>query len=251
MRLYHIAEARGRRCYVWSATGVDVERWNDIVREVRDWRLRLRERYGIALATELHPLGMVMPPSPVGDRGSRRTVSREAGVKILRSALRLIEREAGAGGIEVINVCLPGARGTRAAEVGLGRLLTRINTSVTAANRHAFVIFDDSRQAQVARLYRRFRVHNPIPSRFDCWEDGAPTLNLPIDAVIGGPVFRSARTDHLLQLARFVSRALVLQEDLTGWVRGGDAELAGAFSILDRALNREASDRDPQGIVRR
>ena len=92
-------------------------------------------------------------------------------------------------------------------------------------------------------------MRNPIPSRYDAWDDGAPTRNIPINAIIGGPAFRSAEGDHLLQLAGFVAHALLLQEE--GAVPGGEElSLERAFSILDVALNRKASQRDPQGVVR-
>ena len=133
--------------------------------------------------------------------------------------------------------------------MALGRLVTRINTSVRADGRHAFLIFDQKQEAQVARLYRRLRVHNPIPSRFESWQDGAPTRNIPLTRIIGGPAFRNTTEDLLLQLAGFVACALLLQEEPRARVRGDGLE--GAFSILGRVLNREASRRDPQGIVRR
>ena len=249
MRLYYIAEAAGGRCHVSSALGVDAERWNDVFRAVCDWRLLLRDRYGIPPSVALQPLRMLdAGVPPFGDGELPVCVSPEEVGDILRSGLRLIEGEGCRGGVEVINVCLPGTRRGRSAEVALGRILTRINTSVRAEGRHAFLIFDQRRAAQVTRLYRHLRVHNPIPSRFEAWEDGAPTRNIPINAIIGGPAFRHAGDDQFLQLAGFVACALLLQED--AGVGGRDHELEAPFSILDRALNREASSRDPQGIVR-
>ena len=250
MRLYYIAEAKGPCCHVCSALGVEAERWNDVAREWRDWRLRLRDRYGIAPSVALQPLRMLDAGELASREGKRKPcVSREEVAGILRSGLRHIEDQARRGGVEVINVCLPRARREASGEVALTRLLTRINTSVKADGRHAFLIFDEEEEARVARLYRRLRVHNPIPSRYDAWGDGAPTRNIPIDAIIGGPAFRSASDDHPLQLAGFVACALLLQEDSGVGVSGG--QLEEAFSILNRALNREASSRDPQGVVRR
>ncbi len=252
MRLYYIAEAEGRRRHVRSALGVNAKRWNDFFREVRDWRLGLRDRYGIATTFEVHALRLLAPRQSPGDHGVGSVcTSLEVGADILRSGLRLIESAAhSGGGVEVINVCLPRQDSGRHEEASLGRLLTRINTSATAAGAHAFLVFDEVREEPITRLYRRLRVHNPIPSRYESWDDGSPTRNIPIDRVIGGPAFRSAEDDHLLQLAGFVAHALLLQEE--GPSAGTENFDVGAtFAILDRALNREASSRDPQGIVRR
>ena len=140
----------------------------------------------------------------------------------------------------------------------LDRLLNRINSSVASANRHAFLIFDEGREEMVARLYRRLRSRNPVPSRYEAWEDGERTKDIPIERVIGGPAFRSSHSDHMLQMADLIAHALLKQEEEpspracpvldTGVERQGVAQ---AFGILDRALNRRASRRDPQGVVRR
>ena len=246
MRLYYLDEREGDGYFVRAALGVDADRWSDLFRDVLDWRLELYARCGIDRQVELEPTALLTPRED-GDAWA----SRREGAGIFLSGLRLIERAARrGGGIEVITVCLPTTGRGRHAEVSLGRLLTRINTSVIAAGTYAFLIFDEVPEAPVTRLYRRLCVHNPIPSRFQVWGDGAPTRNIPLTRIVGGPAFRCAEDDHLLQLAGFVAHALLLQEE----GRGGALEDLGldrAFSILDRALNRQASRGDPQGVVRR
>ena len=177
---------------------------------------------------------------------------RRTGQSVFRSGLQLIEDAARhRGGIEVINVCLPRQDPGRHEETSLGRLLTRINTSATAAGAHAFLVFDEVREEPITRLYRRLRVHNPIPSRYEAWGDGSPTRNIPLDRVIGGPAFRSAEDDNLLQLAglrRPRPPAPGGGERTAGWE---EPDPERAFSVLAHALNREASQRDAQGVVRR
>ena len=248
MRLYYVDEREGSGCFVRSALGVDAKRWNGFFQDVRAWRLDLRDRYGIEPTVELQPFDLLAPRA-VGD--ATAWLSASDGAAVFRSGLQLIEDAARhRGGIEVINVCLPRQDPGRHEETSLGRLLTRINTSATAAGAHAFLVFDEVREEPITRLYRRLRVHNPIPSRYEAWDDGSPTRNIPLDRVIGGPAFRSAEHDPLLQLTGFVAHALLLQEEGSGagWEEPGPER---AFSILARALNREASQRDAQGVVRR
>ena len=246
MRLYYVDEREGEGCFVRSALGVDAECWNGFFQDVRAWRLELRDRYGIQPAVELQPFDLLAPRA---DGEATAWLSAADGAAVFRAGLQLIEDAARhRGGIEVINVCLPMTGRGRHEEVSLGRLLTRINTSAAVADAHAFLLFDEVREEPITRLYRRLRVHNPIPSRYEAWDDGSPTRNIPLDRIIGGPAFRSAGDDHLLQLAGFVAHALVLQE-AAGTV--GEESLDRVFSILARALNREASQRDPQGVVRR
>ena len=89
-----------------------------------------------------------------------------------------------------------------------------------------------------------------MPSRYETWPDGAPTKNIPIERIIGGPSFRSSQDDDLLQMADLIAHALLKQEEEPSpRVKGLSLHLA--FGILDDALNRRASRRDPQGVVRR
>ena len=89
-----------------------------------------------------------------------------------------------------------------------------------------------------------------MPSRYDVWEDGEPTRNIPIEKVIGGPAFRSSHSDYLLQMADLIAHALLKQEE-EPVPRVQRLGIGQAFGILDRALNRRASRRDLQGVVRR
>ncbi len=252
MRLYYIDESEGPRYYVRTALGVDAERWNDLHQRVLDWRLELRDRYAVPVDRELHACDLLAGRGKLAHDGNTdRRLAPEQGVEIFTGGLRVIEDAARTiGGVEVVNVCLrkPDVRGYERAS--LDRLLNRINTSVAAANRHAFLIFDEGREEMVTRLYSRLRSRNPVPSRYEVWEDGERTRDIPIENVIGGPAFRSSHADCLLQMADLIAHALLKQEEQPS-PRVERQGIARAFGILDRALNRWASRRDPQGVVRR
>ena len=242
MRLYYIDESEGPRYYVRTALGVDAERWNDLHRRVRDWRLELRDRYAVPTDRELHACDLLAGRGKLVRQGNTdRRLAPEQGAEIFTEGLR---------GVEIVNVCLrkPDVKGYERAS--LDRLLNRINTSVAAANRHAFLIFDEGREEMVSRLYRRLRSRNPVPSRYEAWEDGGRTKDIPIERVIGGPAFRSSHSDYLLQMADLIAHALLKQQEEPS-PRVQRLGIDRAFRILDRALNRRASRRDPQGVVRR
>ena len=252
MRLYYIDESEGPTCYVRTALGVDAERWNDLHRSVLDWRRELKERFAIPTDRELHACDLLAGRGRLARiDGTDRRLSPKQGAEIFTEGLRLVEEAAHTiGGIEVVNVCLGKAEVMAYERASLDRLLNRINTSVAAANRHAFLIFDEGREEMVDRLYERLRERNPVPSRYEVWEDGGRTKDVPIDNVIGGPAFRSSRSDHLLQMADLIAHALLKQEEEPS-LRAKRLGIDRAFGILDRALNRWASRRDPQGVVRR
>ena len=147
------------------------------------------------------------------------------------------------GGGEVVNVCLHTPAVKDYERASLDRLLNRINTSVAAANRHDFLIFDEGREEMVTRLYSRLRSRNPVPSKYEVWEDGERTRDISIETVIGGPAFRSSHAEFLLQMVDLIAHALLKQEEQPSpsVERQG---IARAFGILDRVLNRRASSGD-------
>ena len=252
MRLYYIDESEGPSYYVRTALGVDAEGWNDLHARVREWRLELRDRYGIPTDRELHACDLLAGRGRLARQGNAgRRLSPKDGAEVFLDGLRIVEDAAGSiGGVEVVNVCLRKADLMGYERLSLDRLLNRINSSVAAANRHAFLIFDEGREEMVSRLYRRLRSRNPVPSRYEKWEDGGRTKDIPIERVIGGPAFRSSHSDHLLQMTDLIAHALLKQEEEPS-PRVERLNIDRAFGILDNALNRRASRRDPQGIVRR
>ena len=197
MRLYYIDESEGPRYYVWestpsvgticSATSTSGEgsfrsatpsRRTGSFTPVTCWR-----EGAYSLTTEA-------PTS--GSRPGRGRRSFIGGLGRIEDAASDI------GGVEVINVCLRKSDVKAYEKVSLDRLLNRINASVRAAGRHAFLIFDEGKEAMITRAYRRLRIFNPVPSRYERWEEGERTRNIPVENVIGGPAFRSSDGDYLL-----------------------------------------------------
>ncbi len=252
MRLYYIDESEGPTCYVRSALGVDSERWNDLFTDVQEWRRELQEGYGIPPDRELHACDLLAGRGMLArNEGTNERLAPGRGAEVFRDGLRRIEDAASSiGGVEVINVCLRKSDVKAYEQVSLDRLLNRINASVKAAGRHAFLIFDEGKERMITRTYRRLRIFNPVPSRYERWEEGERTRNIPVENVIGGPAFRSSDSDHLLQMADIIAHALLKQEE-EPIPRVAHLGIADTFSILDKVLNRRASRRDPQGVVRR
>ncbi len=93
----------------------------------------------------------------------------------------------------------------------------------------------------VARLYRRLRSRNPVPSRYEAWNDGERTKDIPIERVIGGPAFRSSHSDHMLQMADLIAHALLKKQEEEPSPRAKRLGIDRAFGNLDHALNRRAS----------
>ncbi len=250
MRIYYATEAEGLRHHVRSALGVDARAWNRFNRRVHEWRRQLESRFGIPADLGLRPEELASVPQSCTCGCHPQPTSRP-GSKVIGEGLRLIEDFAvESGGVGVTNVCLDKDDIPAYRRVSLDRLFNRINATANQAGAHAFVIFDQEPEEMVSSLYQRLRSYNPVPTRHGACDDGWHTRNVPIGSIIGGPAFRDPDSDCLLQLAGLVAHALLWQEEPPG--PGGDSDgLAGAFGVLDRALNRRAARNDPRGVVRR
>ena len=255
MRIYYCAEAEGQFHHVRSALGVNAKSWNRLHRRVQDWRKGLEDRCGIPIERELRACELVScageSPLACNCGGHPTPTPRQRATKVVTSGLRLIEDIAvNTGGVQVVNVCLDKAEISPYRRVSLDRLFNRVNATAAQEGGHAFVIFGQEPEEVAVRLYHRLRNYNPVPGRQDAGANGKGGRNIPIDRVIGGPVFRDPEADYLLQMAGLVAHSLLWQEELPD--PGQDsAGFTSSFGFLDRALNRRASRRDPQGVVRR
>ena len=246
MRIYYLMEAQGRRCHVLSALGVDARAWNRLNRRVRDWRRRLEQRHGIAAEVCLCPGDLPTNTAPSCDCGCHRQLASPQGTEVVAQGLRIVEDFAvEAGGVQVVNVCLAMDEMPAHRRVAFDRLFNRINATAAHDGDYALLIFGQEPDEIIVPTFERLRSYNPVPVRAGACGDGWHTRNLPIDRIIGGPVFRSVDTDCLLQVAGLVAHALLWREESAAEVD------SGVFAVLDRALNRRASRTDPQGVVRR
>ena len=249
MRIYYVAKAEGQRHHVLTALGVDDRAWNRLHRRVRESRRHLELQCGIPADAYFRPgdlLTTAMTPAHSCSCGCHARPASPQGAEVVAQGLRVVEDFAVEnGGVQVINVCLDRDDVPHCRQVALDRLFNRINATAARERGYALVIFGQEPDQSVVRAYERLRNYNPVPERVGACGDGWHTRNIPIDRIIGGPIFRSADTDCLLQVAGLVAHALLCREEPAAGVD------SGAFAVLDCALNRRASRNDPQGVVRR
>ena len=253
MRLYYCMEALGLRHHVRTALGVDERVWNRLHRRVREWRRHLELQCGIPVGAELLPGALpaaAMTASHSCACACHAEPPTNQGVNMVAQGLRVVEDFAvETGGVQAINVCLDIDDVPAFRNVSLDRLYNRVNATAAHDGVYALAIFGQAPAEAVVRAYQRLRNFNPVPVGVGACGDGWQTRNLPIDRIIGGPVFRSPESDLMLQVAGMVAHSLLWREE--PGVGTDSGESAGVFAVLDHALNRRASRNDPLGVVRR
>jgi hypothetical protein len=212
--------------------------WRNAFGQVRQFRRDLKQSDGIYVHTELHAWKFVSGRGKIADR----TVTKGRRCQIFKQALQLVANLPGA---RLFNAVFPAKDDERAFEW----LLNRINRTMQVWDSRAILICDEGKEVAYTRLARRMGVYNPIRSRFGVWLDtGTATKNIPTDRIIEDPFFKKSEQSYFIQLTDFCAYALLRRErPIPSKTKYG---LDQAFNLLSPILVREASTRDPEGVIR-
>lgn len=239
MHLIYIDDSRDEQLCVFSALAVPADEWRNAFEQVRQFRRDLKKSDGIYVYTELHAWKFVSGRGQIADR----VVTKGRRCQIFKETLEMMTNLPGA---RLFNaVFLPAKEDERAFEW----LLNHINRTMQAWDSRAILICDEGKETAYTRLVRRMGVYNPIPSQFGVWLDtGATTKNIPLDRIIEDPFFKTSSQSYFIQLVDFCAYALLRRErPVPSKTKYG---LDQAFNLLSPILVREASTRDPEGIIR-
>jgi hypothetical protein len=251
MRLYYLDESEGKDYYVRSAFGINAEVWNDVFSKIKEWRKHIKDTYLVPMHSELHAYELLHGKGLLKlENGVSKRLTIEEGASILQEGLQLIENIAHnfPKNIELINVALKKSDYSDADIVSLERMQNRIQTSTKNAGKYAFCIFDEGKEMQITKFYRKALRYNPIPSHYGGWDTGKFTKNIPPDHIVGNPAFRRSKDDYFLQAVDFVAHAVLKKREIPT-SRITKFKMDEYFDILDECLNKSASRYDKQGIV--
>ncbi|HWO19204.1 MAG TPA: DUF3800 domain-containing protein [Kofleriaceae bacterium] len=272
--LVYVDESYNDDLFCLSAMILKATDWRDAFKAVKDHRAQLKERYAIPLRKEIHARELV------GGRGrlGPNDIGKWERSRIFRGLLELVTTLPSA---RLFNVALQ-TRGEADPQLkAWDRLLNRVDRTLKAREdkertvrrkiheviaKHApeladsaelrlqfqgraLFIADEGRNVEITRIMRKMNVHNPIPSAFGGWPEGA-VRNTPTERIIEDPVFRQSESSYMLQLVDCVAFALLKREaDPTQNIKR-----YGIHKMFDELLPsicvKAASRTDPLGIVR-
>jgi hypothetical protein len=238
VHLIYLDDSRDERLCVFSALAVPSDEWREAFSAVRQFRRALKQTDGILVHAEFHAWKFVSGRGYLGPR----VVAKGRRCQIFRDALAMV---AGLPGVRLWNAVFPASDEERAFE----RLLNRINRTMEAWGSRAILICDEGKETVYTRLTRRMGVYNPIPSRYGTRTDtGAVTKNIPIARILEDPFFKRSDQSYFIQFVDFCAYALLRRErPVPSKTKYG---IDQAFTALSPILVREATRRDPEGILR-
>ena len=147
----------------------------------------------------------------------------------------------GLEGVKVFSACR-----TDHTEWVLERLFVRIHKTMETWDSHAALIIDEGKEAEITRLLRKLGVYNPVQVYV---APGVTELrNLKLSRILEDPFFKSSARSYFVQMADFAAYALLRQECPMPSKNKYDYDTV--FGLLNDVFAREASNHDPQGVIR-
>ncbi|MGK4007895.1 DUF3800 domain-containing protein [Sorangium sp. So ce1036] len=276
--MFYVDESFDERKFCLTAMWIKHREWRACFDAIREYRIELKNTYGIRVRKELHARELV---AGRGDLGSGNVLTKWQRSRIFLGVLRLLSKMP----VRLMNVCMDVERhGATTHMVAWDRLVNRIERTMKAiddeeaVNRkqiamvaetrlpkdvlsemkarldafacRALIISDEGHEKDITGALRRMHVYNPIPSKFGAWETGDRLKSITTDRIIEDPIFRRSATSPLLQLVDCASYALLKREtEPTKHIKKYNIH-----KMFDAALPplcfRKASSNDPLGIVR-
>lgn len=273
--LVYVDESYDDTKFCLSAMMMPAARWREAFAMVKEHRTELKQAYQILMRKEIHARDFVAGRGRLGPID----VGKWQRSRIFKGLLELVTRLPSA---RLFNVVLP-VRGERDPQLkAWDRLLNRIDRTLRAIEdrermvrreiravidthaaalsdsaelrlaytAQAIIVADEGRDVEIRRVLRKMAVHNPIPSRFGRWREGA-LRNTPTQRIVEDPIFRQSDVSYLLQLVDCVAFAL-LKREVTPTPNIKRYAIHEMFDqILAPICIKAASPADPLGIVRK
>ena len=229
----YVDESYDEKSYAYSAIFVDAFKWNSIFNSILKWRKEWFANHQIPLDDELHATDFV------GGRGSHPTNrNKDYRAGLFYEAI---------GHIETMDVKIMNAiTSEKKRHLKLFEyMLNRIENTLKHKFAWGAMICDEGNENKLTGLVRRMKKNNTIPSQY--WQQGASDINIPLDRIIEDPLFKQSKSSYFIQLADFLAFSLLRSEKP---LHSQPQKIREAFNLLDKTLIREATRKDPRGIIR-
>jgi hypothetical protein len=236
MHLCYIDDSGDDHTRVFSALAIPLDTWRNCFNQIKQFRHDLRQNCGMFVKVEFHATTFVSGRGRI----SSQTLGKYQRSELFKATLRHIT---GLPGVHLFNGVASKANEARLYE----RLLNRINRTLLAWDSRGLLISDEGKD--YTSLVRRMGSHNPIPSMYGGWPEGA-TRNIVLAQIYEDPVFRKSHRSYFIQLADFCAYALLRSErQLASKNKYG---IHRAFEILTPICTPQCFRTDPRhlGIIR-
>jgi hypothetical protein len=236
------------RYFVLSGVVVHEIYWHEMLDRLVAFRRRMRAKFGLLLAEEIHAGKMLSRPGYDAVR-----IKKNDRLTIIRELINTISRM---DFVSIINVRVdkqgkmpgydPFERAWEALIQRFENTLNHRNFPGPASKDDLGIIFcDETDDATLRRLYRKMRIYNPVPNMRALYNAGY--RQLPLARIAEDPNIRLSHHSYFVQAADSAAFAAYQWYAPSGYVRRKGAR--NYFRRLDPVLCKVASATHPLGVV--
>lgn len=232
------------RYFILSGFVVHELRWNQILKDIIQFRRQLKDRYGLKLREEIHAADFIHHP------GDLQRIRKSLRLQILRDVL---DFESKLPDISIINVVVDKSNCTERTdvfEIAWKALIQRFHNTLSHRNfpgpqnsdDRGLLIVDQTDELKLRSLARRMRRYNPVPKI-----GGGTAVSIPLTLMVEDPVHRNSLHSYFIQLADVNAYMLMQKLAPCSFIKRKGGK--NYFDRLDPVLCTAASRTDRMGIV--
>jgi len=230
------------RHFILSGLILPISDWNRCLERLKNLRAALREQFGLLVRTEVHSVELIRIHRMTAYSKIRKTQR----LKLLETYISALPNIFSTG--KIINICYDKQKISHEgfidySDKAWNRLLQRYDTFLKHENAQGIVIPDTTNEMQIAKLLRKMRVFNPIPSHF-----GGSYQRLT-DSIVEDPFLRESSQSYFIQSVDVIAHCLYRKEFQKTSLRKYNVHKY--FNYLEPILLKQASLEDECGIVRK
>jgi hypothetical protein len=232
------------RFFTLSGIVVHETRWHEALDRLLAFRRRVRSKFGLLLAEEIHAGTMLNKPGSMAHR-----IAKNDRLTIIRQHIDVIGRM---NFLRVINIRVdkegkppdydPFEHAWRAMIQRLENTLNYTNFPGCTANDLGAIFCDETDEPKLRKLSRKMRVYNPVANMY-----GGGYRQLPLGRVAEDPTLRRSNHSYFIQAADSAAFALYQRYAPSAYIRRKGAR--NYFNRLDPVLCKVAATAHPLGIV--
>lgn len=226
--------------FILTGLIVPISEWSNSLERLVKFRKLVKKATGLPEREEIHSSELVR----IDKIEAYRAIPKSSRISILKSFVTEIPSIFPES--KIISICLD-KQSLQARvsyqELAWTRLIQRYDTFLKKCKGKGIIVSDDSDEILLRRILRRMRVYNPVPSKFS-----TGYYNPVINNIIEDTFFRQSKHSFFVQAVDAIAHSLYRKEYPKGSLK--KYGLQYLFDTLDSLLLKEASPKDPQGIVR-
>jgi len=233
------------RYFILSGIIIHELRWKEVLYSLIEFRRLLRETKGLKLREEIHAESFINKP------GKLKRIKRNDRLDILKKCL---DWAASQPDLNVITVCIDKSkRNENVFDLAWRTFIQRFENTLSNNNfrgprnpdDRGIILSDNTDGIKLTKLLRKMRRYNPIPHNKILY--GIGYRNIPLEKIIGDPVYRDSAHSFFHQIVDVISySARQIYETNSYMKKKGGRHF---YERLKPILVTEASRKHPLGIV--